>query len=340
MFFNENQSLQRALAVGSARATSVEKEAPRELTSERLEAFYRTKASDKGEKAGKGEQESLLQSINSQGRTIVRLRPAPKDSKAKDAEAQDFEADNVETRFREDGKNLEEMKAAGNVILTITPLVIGPKSDRTRVSGPQVRADFYATGNVIKSFVAEGGAEAVAQPLDPKTKRPSRTLTGKKITGKVHESTRDVSDMLVEGEVKFTEGERRGTAARATYTSANQIVALRGKPLIWDEASRSDADEVDASLEDSVTYARGRVRTTYYSREATGDAAPFKKPKAPVFVTSDQAVIRHNENVARFTGDARMWQDDNFITAPVIELDRNEKMMQAWDGVAVRALFC
>ena len=330
MFFNENQSLQRAVAAGSARATSVEKEAPRELTAERLEAIYRAR---EGQKSGKREQESLLQSINSQGRTNVRLRPAPQDAKAKDAEAQDFEADSVETRFREDGKNLEEVRAAGNVILTITPLVVGPKSDRTRVTGPQVKADFYTTGNVIKSFVAEGGAEAHAQPLDPKTKRPSRTLAGKKITGKVHEPTREVSDLLIEGDVKFTEGERRGTAARAIYTSANQMVALRGKPLIWDEASRSDADEIDASLEDSVTYARGRVRTTYYSREATGDAAPFKKSKAPVFVTSDQAVIRHNENVARFTGDARTWQDDNFITAPAIELDRNEKMLQAWDGV-------
>jgi lipopolysaccharide export system protein LptA len=75
------------------------------------------------------------------------------------------------------------------------------------------------------------------------------------------------------------------------------------------------------------------VRTTYYSRETTGGAAPFKKSKAPVFITAERAVIRHSEGVARYTGDVRAWQDDNFVSAETIELDNKERQMLAWTNV-------
>lgn len=322
LLFNDRQLLDRAVATGSAHATSIEKDAPRDISAERLEAVYTS-----------NDKESLLQSINSQGRTLVRLRPAPKDAKKENAEERVVEADTIDGRLKPDGKTFDELNASGNAILTVTPLVLGPKSDRTRIRSPKIKVNFYDTENKLKNFVAESGGEAVAEPMDPKSKRVARTLSAKKITGNVLEATQDISDLLLEGDVKFSEGQRKGVAARATYSSNDQVVALRGKPQIWDESSRSDADEIDAGVEDSITRARGRVRTTYYSRETTGDAAPFKKKNAPVFVTSEKAVIRHNEGAARFEGDARMWQDDNFVTAPIIELDRNEKMMQAWDGV-------
>ena len=322
LLFNDRQLLDRAIATGSAHATSIEKDAPRDISAERLEAVYASNDKD-----------SLLQSMNSQGRTVVRLRPSPKEAKKEGAEERVLEADAVDSRLKPDGKSFDEMNANGNAILVVTPLVIGPKADRTRIRAPRIKANFYNTENKLKGFIAESGGEAIVEPVEPKSKRVSRTLTAKKITGNVHETTQDISDLQLDGDVRFSEGQRKGTAARATYSSNDQVIALRGKPQIWDENSRSDADEIDAGVEDSITRARGRVRTTYYSRETTGDAAPFKKKNAPVFVTSDRAVIRHNEGAARFESDVRMWQDDNFITAPVIELDRNEKMMQAWDGV-------
>ena len=38
------------------------------------------------------------------------------------------------------------------------------------------------------------------------------------------------------------------------------------------------------------------MRTTYYSRETTGDSTPFKNTKSPIFITADRATARNGES--------------------------------------------
>jgi len=71
------------------------------------------------------------------------------------------------------------------------------------------------------------------------------------------------------------------------------------------------------------------VRTTYYSRETTGDATPFKNTKSPVFITAERADARNKDGVAVYTTGARGWQDDNFVKADRIELYQKDKRMVA-----------
>ncbi|MGH9803517.1 MAG: LptA/OstA family protein, partial [Blastocatellia bacterium] len=249
-----------------------------------------------------------------------------------------IEADAVSAAFREDGVNMARAEAAGNAVLTITPKTIKPKSDRQRLRAAKFTADFFEKGNAIKTFLADGSAIAEFEPLDQKAKRSKRTVTGKKLTANLIEQTQDIDDLTVEGGAKFVESpaegskasERNATADRAVYSASNQTVAMRGKPLLWDSSSRANADEIDANVETGESFLRGKVRTTYYSREKTGGAAPFKKGKAPVTIASDHAVVKHGEGAARYTGNVRAWQDNDFIRADNMELDNGEKMLTAW----------
>ena len=75
------------------------------------------------------------------------------------------------------------------------------------------------------------------------------------------------------------------------------------------------------------------MRTTYYSRESTGHSTPFQNSKAPVFITADRADGRNAEGIAIYTGNARGWQDDNFVKADRIELYQKEKRMVAVNNV-------
>jgi lipopolysaccharide export system protein LptA len=99
---------------------------------------------------------------------------------------------------------------------------------------------------------------------------------------------------------------------------------------VWDSSARASADEIDANLETGESQLRGHVRTTYFSRESTGGSAPFKNKKGPVTIAADHALVKHNEGAARYTGAARAWQDDDFVRADNIELDKGERMMTAW----------
>jgi lipopolysaccharide export system protein LptA len=75
------------------------------------------------------------------------------------------------------------------------------------------------------------------------------------------------------------------------------------------------------------------VRTTYYSRETTNNSTPFSNTKSPVFITAEQAHARNSEGIAVYTGNARGWQDDNFVKGDCIELYQKEKRMVATGNV-------
>ncbi|MEK7830976.1 MAG: LPS export ABC transporter periplasmic protein LptC, partial [Acidobacteriota bacterium] len=247
-YFDEVQHLKQAVATGSARATSLEKDSPREITAEKIEAFYTP-----------GEKESLLQSIVTQGRTTMKIEIAEGAPNAKEMSERIIEADAVNAAFREDGVNLANAEATGNAVLTITPKTVKPKSDRQRLTAAKFTADFFQKGNAIKTFLADGNAVAEFTPLEQKTKRSRRTVTGKKLTANLIEQTQDIDDLTVEGGAKFVEtpaqtskaSERNATADRAIYTASNQTVAMRGKPQLCDSSSRANADEIDANVETS-----------------------------------------------------------------------------------------
>jgi lipopolysaccharide export system protein LptA len=328
-FFDEQQRLKQAVATVAAHARSLEKDSPREIKAERIEANYLP--------SGPEGKDVALNNIITQGRTTLRLAPpegaaAAKADPAKLAERV-IEADAVQANFHPDGKNMARAEANGDAVLTVTPLVVTEKSERKRLRAAKFNAEFFETGNAVKTFIADGNAIAEFEPLLKESKLPKRTLNGKKITADFQQQTQDVSTVTAEGEVKYTDGERHATAQRGVYETASQNVFLRGKPLLWDANARTNADEIDANVETGESLARGRVRTTYFSRETTGGAAPFKKNKAPVTIASDRAHVKHRENVARYLGNARAWQEDDFVRADNLELDKGERVLKAWDNV-------
>ena len=332
-FFDDQQDLKQAIATGAAQGRSLEKDAPRELKAERIEANY------VGTPQG-----SVLQTLNTQGRTTLKLIEIEEKQKTIVIRSSErvLEADSVNATFQPDGKFLAHVEANGKAVMTITPLQVTPKTERKTLRATKFNAEFLPTKNLLKTAIAEGDASAEFEAMTPppkptkpneKTASGKRSLKGEKLTANIHPETQDVTDMLAEGAVKFTDGESHGTAERGTYDAPTQIVTLRGKPLLWDESARTNADEIDAHLDSGESFARGKVRTTYYSRDTTGGAAPFKQGKAPVTIASDTAVLRHREAVARYQGNARAWQEDDFVRGDNLELDKGERVMNAWGNV-------
>ncbi len=340
-YFDEAQQLKSAVAYGAAQARSLEKDSPREITAERVDIAY--KPTEKG---------SDIQSVTTQGRTVMKIEAvdgartptgssagsSASSSAGPSADLSDrmIEADGVQAFFREDGKNLARAEANGNAVLTVTPKRITPEAEKKRLSAAKFDAEFYETGNALKTFIAGGAAIAEFEPVQPESKdaksgkRLKKTLSGKTLTANFNRQTQDVADLTVEGDAKFTEGERTATATRGFYTAANRAVAMRGKPQLWDSSARANADEIDANLETSESELRGHVRTTYFSRESTGGSAPFKNRKDPVTIASDRALVKHREGAARYIGNVRAWQGDDFVRSDNMELDKGERVMTAW----------
>lgn len=133
-FFDEQQHLKQAVATGAAHAVSLEKDSPREITAETINAVYKP-----------GEKESLLQAVTTQGRTTMKIEiavGAQPNQNAKEVSERVIEADAVNTTFRDDGKNLAHAEAVGNSVLTITPKTITPQAERKKLRAANFTADF------------------------------------------------------------------------------------------------------------------------------------------------------------------------------------------------------
>lgn len=323
-FFNDQQHLLKAIATGKAVARSLEKDAPRELTAEKIEANYKPQ-----------DRVSEITSLVTEGRTIIKITPVEKSEKNTERV---IEADAANVTYHPGGKFLAKAEANGNAVMTVIPLVATPKAETKKLRAPRFVADFYESGNDVKTFLAETNAVAEFTPMQPDKKRVKRTLTGNKMTATFAPQVQEVIEVMADGNAKFDEGERHATAAKANYLGATRTTLMRGKPQLWDDVARTDAQEIDANIDTGESVARGRVRTTYYSKATTNGAAPFKKNNAPVFVSSDRATFRHREAAAKYEGNARAWQDDNFIRGDVLELDNGERTMIA-TGNAQSAIY-
>jgi LPS export ABC transporter protein LptC/lipopolysaccharide transport protein LptA len=319
-FLDKDQRMQRVLATGNVTARSLDSDSDMELSGPKtLECLFQAK-----------EDKSLLKQINADGRSVVTLG-APK-SKAADPRAtkKRLTADAVRLTWRVTGQDLERAEATGNAELFIEPVTSGPRLDKKTLTSKLFDCDFYEAGNLVKSCKAVSDAKAVIEPLQATPNRGTRTITSAKMTTIFVKETQDVERLDADENAKFNENDRNGLANNMTYTGADQMVKLRGgEPTVWDSRGRTKAVELDSDMANRISYARGKVTTTYYSQEQTNGATPFSKVKSPVFVVAERAEFHHDTGVATYFGNARSWQDDNYVRGDKLNIFVNDKRMDA-----------
>jgi LPS export ABC transporter protein LptC len=319
-FLDQDQRLQRAVATSDVVARSLDTDSDLQLNgASSLEVLFQATTDT-----------SLLQQMNAAGRSVITLS-APK-SKANDPHAANkrLTADSVKLSWRTTGRDLERAEASGNAELFIEPVTNSARAERRKLNAPQFDCDFFEAGNLARTCKASGGAKAVIDPLQPDPKRGTRTFTAQNMTTVFVRDTQDVERVDAQGDSKFNENDRNGIAANVTYTAADETVRLRGgEPTVWDSRGRTKAVELDSDLANDVSYARGKTATTYYSQEQTNGATPFAKTKSPVYIASDSAEFRHDSGQGTYTGNARAWQDDNYVRGDKLVVYVNDKRMEA-----------
>ncbi len=319
-FLDKDQRLERALALRDTRARTLDSDSEMQATApDSIEVLFHAQ----GER-------SLLKELRTAGRSVINLS-APK-SKANDPRAahKRLTADSVKLFWRASGRDLEKAEAVGNAELFVDPVHKTEMADRKTLTAPRFDCDFFETGNLARTFTATGGSKAVIEPIQSSQNRGTRTLTSQTMTAVFVKDTQDVERLDAQGNAKFNENDRNGVAASISYAAADDTVRLRGgEPTVWDSRARTKAVELDSNLRSEISYSRGKTATTYYSQEQTNGATPFTKVKSPVYIVSDRGEFHHQTGVGIYTGNARAWQDDNFVRGEKLTIYTNEKKMEA-----------
>jgi lipopolysaccharide export system protein LptA len=139
----------------------------------------------------------------------------------------------------------------------------------------------------------------------------------------------------------------RATAGHAVYEGAGGWMHLTLSPRVEDGALQLTAEKIDVSHDSGDAFAHGNVKATWLASGA-GDTKPTPSGpqvmpalrsatqsslalggREPSHVISSEAELQQATGVATFKGHARLWQQGNSVTAPVIVLDRQRQTLVA-----------
>lgn len=311
--FNENQQLQNANAVGNSRAVLTPANAV-EYSKVTMSAPQAIHLAFKGE--------GLLEKMFTDGRTTIQL-DVPNGTA--DAANKRVTADTVRTFFNGEGKDIQRAEAIGNAELFVDPLSASPENYRTTVNAPRFDCEFFPTGNNAKECVAATKTKTVREPTVKAADRGTQTVTADKVTAVFSAQTKDVDQLNAVGNAKFVELDRNAIADQISFAKGDEIVRLRGgEPTVWDSRARARATEIDWDTKNQKSYLRGGASTTYYSQKSTGGATPFAATDKPVFLTAQSADFDHRAETALYHGNARGWQENNYVRADQLLIQQKQ----------------
>lgn len=315
--FNESKQLRDANAVGQSHVQIVP------VASREYSVLSAT--------AGRGiglvfQGEGLLTKLLTDGRTTIDLT-AP-DSGANAANKR-LTADNVVTLFHQNGKDIKRAEAVGSAELYVEPRSADPQAYKTTINAPRFDCDFFPAGNNARQCVAGKGTKTVRVPFAATAQRGTQTLAAARLTADFAAGSSDIERLAGSGNVKFTELDRNAIAAEMIFTQADEVVRFRGgEPTVWDSRGRAKANEIDWDTRNDRSSLRGAVATTYYSRKTMNDSMPFDSAEKPVFLTAAWADMDHVAQTATYMGNARGWQDNNYVRGDKIVIDQlNGKLL-------------
>jgi lipopolysaccharide transport protein LptA len=242
-------------------------------------------------------------------------------------------AETLRTTFRPNGKDLASAEAAGSSSLTIDPVAGGNNVYQTVVRAPRMECDFYASGNNARTCTASSKAAAVRVPKFY-TPRGEQKMNADRFIARFVESNGQLERLEAVGSARFTEADRNASAREFSFTQSDQVVRLRGgEPTVWDSRARAKAGEIDWDTRANRSYLRGRVSTTFYNVRSFGNSAPFTGNNDPVFLTSDKAEFDLTNENGLYTGNARAWQQTNYLRADSLFVDQKNGQIKGEGNV-------
>jgi LPS export ABC transporter protein LptC/lipopolysaccharide transport protein LptA len=313
-FYAENQQIQNANAVGAANVTMIPAQAQdySKVTMFAPNAIRLAFANN------------VLNQMQTDGRTAIVMSAPPN---RPDAANRKLTADAVKTVLGANGKDLVRAEAVGNAELYVEPIQARAENYKTTITAARFDCDFYE-GNNAKICTASNKTKTVQEPMVAGANRGARALTADKLTANFSRENQDIERMDAAGNAKFSELDRNGIASQIAFTRNDETVRLRGgEPTVWDSKARAKASEIDWNTRDEKSFLRGKVSTTYYSQKQTGGATPFSNQSAPVFVTAERADFDHRAETGVYFGNARAWQENNYVRAEKLVLNQKSKRM-------------
>ncbi|MGA2906811.1 MAG: hypothetical protein ABSE36_03850 [Terracidiphilus sp.] len=131
----------------------------------------------------------------------------------------------------------------------------------------------------------------------------------------------------------------RAMSGKAIYEGTREWLHLTMSPRVQDGGLELTADRMDVSRQSGDAFARGNVKATWADPGAGGQGATVAGDsgeggvtlggKGPAHVVATEAQLNQFTGEVTFRGHARLWQETNFVSGPVILLNQHLQTLVA-----------
>ena len=215
------------------------------------------------------------------------------------------------------GSKLARAETSGPPQILFSPA--DQPSGPTRVTADRFTAMFDPSGQLSRVH-----GEAHARILSPAPAQngavqPDRVSTSDSIDA-FFRPGRGIDRLLQQGHFEYQAGTQKALAETATYTPENQLLLLNGSPRVVDTGMETTALRFRINRATGEAFADGDVKTSYSELTPQKNGALLASGD-PIHVTAS-TMTAHDAGTATYRGDARLWQNANFVAAPVIEFHK------------------
>ncbi len=272
------------------------------------------------------------------GPSLVRARSSQKSSSPGSRDDMELRAQAMDF-FVKGGRVLERAETLGSGQITITPQA-SPQGTKTGSNGPTVitAGKFTASFNNNRLSALHGGQQAKIVQSTPG--QPDRISTSDALEA-TFDKAGAISGFVQQGNFQYHEGQlgekvsRSASADKASYSNATQVLTLEGSPRVVDGTMATTAQLVRLNRASGDAEAQGNIKTTYSALSSQPGGALLASGD-PVHVTAAKMSFSRASGVARYTGNARLWQGANIIEAPSIDFNRDKRSMDAQGNASKR----
>ena len=284
-------------------------------TAKRIDLFFRVT-----------EKESILERALANGKAVIESIPGVK-AGTPAGETKVLRSESVEMRMRPGGEEIQRVDVHSPGSIDFLP---NRPAQRKRHMDAERMIIQYAANNQIELFQGTNVTTRTEPENTPAKKNGPPMLTSSKdLESRFDPKTGDMVRLEQRGDFKYQEGERRGKAEKAVQENALNRITMTGAARVWDPTGSTDAKEIVLNQKTDEFVAIGNVRST---QEAEKDAKTGKSGELTQ-ATADRMEMREKNAKIRYEGNAVMWQGENRLRAPRIDIDRKAGQLRANGGI-------
>jgi lipopolysaccharide export system protein LptA len=333
--------LSSIVAEGHVRGNGRSETSTTEITAGRLTATFEGKRNELHDVVSEDDvMVKMSPTAGISGNGAAAKNPAlTQNSLAQSADVKILRSARVEISMRPGGREMERLVTPVPAVMELIPAVA--TQDRRVIKGDRFDATFAGPKNTLESFHATQHVSVDLEPPSPLPTSTHRRTTSDSLTAAFNSPNGELQTIEQSGYFHFYEtalpgaksvrpGDtlREASSHRAHYSAATRVTTLDGSPQVWDASGRTSATQMVLDEASDEVTATGNVMTVYQSK-SSASATPFSNSNSPVLVSADKLVGHTRAKTAVYSGNVRMWQDDDVVKADEVQLDQNARTLLA-----------